>query len=556
LVYVGCAVVVAVLVAGGLWLGLRPSRLSGCGNPTQLSVAVTPELGPVVQDAANRWTSDRRVPGRCVSIVVTAASPVDVAAVVAGKGHRVTGLDQPDGRTPRPDIWIPDSSVWLLRLRTADTNLVPATAPSLGTSPVVIAMPEPVATSLGWIGARLTWPVVLQQMVTDKRLHVGIVNPNRDAAATSTLVALGDAVSAFGSDGGKVAVDTLHSFADGGVPAPAALLIRFPTKADQQSLAAGLALAPLPEQAVLAYNASHPGVRLTALSLDPAPAGLDYPYVVLPRLPADRAEAAAGFLRAVTDNAFRAQLGQLWIRSPDGTPGPDFPVARAMPAPPSAVPDASAITKALSNWAEITRRDRMLAVIDVSGSMQSPVPTAGGATREQVAVAAAKGGLALFENSWEVGLWIFAAGLDGDKDYQQLVPIGPLSTQRGALNAALDTVAPKPNRATGLHDTILAAYRAMQDGWAPGRGNSVVVITDGKNDDPNGLTQDQLLAELKKTADPKRPIQVILLGIGTEVTEADLSPIPQVTGGAAYVTADPAQIGNIFTKALALHPGR
>ena len=539
------ALVLAAVATLGAWLGLRPAGLTGCSGAVQLSVAATPELAPAIRNAAARWSDTG--PGHCVSVLVTAAAPADVAAAVAGpQSARSSGLGPPDGHTRVPDVWIPDSSIWLQRLRPVRADLVPATAPSLGTSPVVLAMPEPVATSLGWFGARLTWPVLLQQLATDKQLHAGIAEPDRDATATSALLALDGVVSALGTDGKKMGVDAIRAFDAGWAQVPATLVVRFP---------AALGLAPLSEQAVLAYNANHPGVRLAALSLDPAPTALDYPYVVLPRLPADRADAAGKLLSALTDSAFRTDLDRAWIRPPDGSAGPDFPASRAMFVPPGAVPDLGAITDVLSNWNEITRKARMLAVIDVSGSMLTPVPTAGGATREQVAVAAAKGGLALFDDSWEVGLWVFSAGLDAGKDYQQLVPIGPLTSQRDRLNAALDTIQPRRSGATGLYDTILAGYQTVQRDWDPGRGNSVVVITDGKNDDPAGLTRDQLLAQLREVADPQRPIQVILIGIGTDVTEADLSPIPQVTGGAAYVAADPAQIGDIFTRALTLHPG-
>ena len=89
---------------------------------------------------------------------------------------------------------------------------------------------------------------------------------------------------------------------------------------------------------------------------------------------------------------------------------------------------------------------RMLAVIDVSGSMATKVPTAGGATREAVTVAAARAGLGLFDDRWSVGLWTFSTNLDGTLPYKQLVPIGPLSTGRPAMQSALARIAPIPQR--------------------------------------------------------------------------------------------------------------
>jgi Ca-activated chloride channel homolog len=191
-------------------------------------------------------------------------------------------------------------------------------------------------------------------------------------------------------------------------------------------------------------------------------------------------------------------------------------------------------------------------VLDVSAAMAVPVPAAGGLTRQQVAVQAAKGGLELFDPSWTVGLWVFSSNMDGDRDYSQLVPIGPVSEQKGQLASALDAVAPKVDGATGLYDTVLAAYKELRRGWDPGRGNTLVVITGGRNNDPNGLSLDALVTELRRNSSADQPTQIIFIGIGTDVSEPDLKKITAVTGGAVFVTQDPLKIGEIFVKALAL----
>ena len=152
------------------------------------------------------------------------------------------------------------------------------------------------------------------------------------------------------------------------------------------------------------------------------------------------------------------------------------------------------------------------------------------------------------------GVWTFSTLLDGENDYKELVPIGPLSSQRSQLAAALTTIRPKPNGDTGLYDTILAGYKALQAGWDPGRVNSLVIMTDGQNDDKHGVTLDQLIGALKQIVDPKRPIQVIAIGIGTGVSRDELQKITSATGGGVFITADPSQIGDIFLQAIALRP--
>jgi hypothetical protein len=142
----------------------------------------------------------------------------------------------------------------------------------------------------------------------------------------------------------------------------------------------------------------------------------------------------------------------------------------------------------------------------------------------------------------------------GNQDYQELLPIRKMSEQRPNLIAALGTVKPIPTGDTGLYDTVLAAYKTVQSGWDPAAVNSVVLLTDGQNDDPSGVTLDQLIAELEALKDPNRPVQVIALGIGDEVSQAELERITNTTGGGTFIARDPSAIGPIFLQALSLRP--
>ncbi|HEX6497629.1 MAG TPA: substrate-binding domain-containing protein [Micromonosporaceae bacterium] len=558
----------AVVVAG--WGGYRLLTGSGCGGRLPLAVAAAPDIAPAVEAAANRWTEGgAAVDGTCVTVTVTAADPAEVAAAIAGQqGATLDGVGQPSGKVRVPDVWVPDSSTWLARLAAATRADPAGLGPSIASSPVVLAMPQPVAATLGWPDAKLTWPALLQKVTGDGRLRTGIVEPARDASGLSGLLALATAANAAGANAQQATIAALRSLAAGRSALRADLLARFPRSTNATALASGLGAAPLPEQAVIAYNSAQPPVPLAALYLDPAPLPMDYPYTVMPSLPRPTAAAADGLRAVLTGAAFRDDLAHQGLRGPDGTAGNGFALPQGAPTKASVsapdpdpssgagsaagAPAANAVDRLLSTWSAVTLPGRMLAVIDVSGSMTTPVPTAGGATREQVTIAAAQRGLALFDDSWQLGLWTFSTNLDGAKDYRQLVPIGPVATQRGQVMAALSAIRPKPNGSTGLYDTALAAYKTVQQGWDPGRVNSVVLMTDGQNEDPQGITLDQLTAELKKIADPKRPVEMICIGIGNEVSQAELDRIAKAGGGAAFVAPDPSKIDDIFLKAIAM----
>lgn len=566
------AVVVLVLglVAGGGAFGALRYLSSGCSDQTRLTVGAAPEIVPALQHAADRWAAGASANRQCVSVSVVAAAPVDVALALANSsGVRMTGLSplgtpSPDGSPPPApptpaaaptfDVWVPDSSTWLSRVRTAAPSLVPADARSIATSPVVLAMPEKTAQGLGWWPDHMpTWSTLLGLLTSGAHLNVGIVAPSRDAAGLSSLIALDSAAESLGVTGSEAKVAVSLALHDDEVPAESDLLSKFPGSTDDAAMAAGLTAAPLAEHSLIAYDAQSPAVRLAALYVDPAPEALDYPYAVMPTATGERARLATQLRDSLTGDDYVADLGSAGLRGADGLAR--FPALPGSPATITTKPlDGTVVADVLTTWVSLARPSRMLAVMDVSGSMSTPVPTAAGKTRAEVAIDAARRGLGLFPDSWSVGLWTFSTNLDGNKDYLQLLPIRPMPEQRPNLEHALQTIKPIPQGDTGLYDTVLAAYQTVQQGWDPASVNSVVLLTDGQNDDANGITLNQLISSLKAVMDPRYPVQVIIVAIGDQVSLPDLNKITNTTGGHTFPASDPSQIDKIFLDALLVRP--
>ncbi|GAA4707101.1 VWA domain-containing protein [Phytohabitans rumicis] len=558
-----------VVVVGGSWFGYRQLAGNRCTGDVKLAVAAAPEIAPAVRSTVESWKAGGgSADGTCVTVAVTEVNSVDMAAVLAAEhGVGLAGVGGPNGTTTVPDVWLPDSTSWLVRLKTAAAGFTPTDGASIARSPVVAAMPEPIAESLGWPDKKVGWADLLAKITTGTGLRTGIVEPTRDSAGLSGLLSLSAAAGSV-KDAAQAQTAALRSLAIGRSALRDDLVAKFPQAADAASLASGLSVAPLSEEDVIAYNAKKPPVPLAALYVEPTPAPLDYPFAVMPGIDAAKISAAAAVHDALDSGEFRDRLGAQGLRAPDGTWGSGFTAPTGAPSPaggpPSASPnnggtaaggiDPASVDRSLATWTAVTAPGRMLAVMDVSGSMLETVPGANNATRMQVTLAAAERGLSLFDDSWALGLWIFSTELDGSRDWRQLVPIGPLSSNRGKALSELKKVEPKSDGDTGLYDTILAAYKTVQEDWASDRVNSIVLFTDGKNDDPNGVSEQALLNQLKSLSDNKRPVQVIILGIGDGVDEAALKRITKVTGGGVFVTKDPTKIGDIFLKALALRP--
>jgi Ca-activated chloride channel family protein len=564
-----------VVVLAGSWLGYQKFAGDGCSGQIRLTVAAATEIAPAVQQAATQWIKDgANVNGTCVAVSVTGINPGTEAAAVA-REHKVAllGLGAAPASVTVPDVWIPDSTTWLMRLKSQATGFQPTDGTSIAESPIVVGMPQPLAQqAFQWPDKKVGWKDLLEKMTSSTTVRTGIVDPNRDAAGLAGLLALG---SVAGADqaGQQKAVGALRALALGSSSIREDLLAKFPRAADANDIASSLGAAPMSEEDVVAYNAQKPPVELAALYLEPTPPALDYPYLVMPEVDLQRSTAATGLRQMLQKAEFKTTLAQFGLRGPNGTIGPGFklPVGAPAASPPASASaaaggsdggtaaaglDSSAINQTLGRWAAVTVPGRVLAVFDVSGSMLTKVPTAGNKTRAEVTQGAAAQGLELFDDQWSVGMWLFSTDMVGTRPWVQKVPILPLSSGRSLLQAAIPQITPKRDGDTGLYDTALAAYEAVQKGWQPGRVNSVLLFTDGQNENPGGLTRDDLIAKLKKIKDPTRPVRMVIIGIGNSVDRAELESITAATdAGGVFIAPDPAKIGEIFLEAIASRSG-
>src|SRR3954468_4863226 len=257
---VGAAMAIVVVLAGS-YLGYQRLSDSGCTGAIRLTVAAATEIAPAVDQTAQRWVQDgANVNGTCVAVTVNPVNPATMAAAVAGE-HRVTlnGLGTAPESVKVPDVWVPDSSTWLLRLKQEAPGFVPTDGKPVAQSPVVVAMPQPVAEQLGWPTKKLGWKDLLAQLTTSTQLRTGIVDPNRDAAGLAGLLALGQAAGT-GPQAQNAKVGALKALAQSSSALRDDLLQKFPHSANANDIATSLSAAPLSEEDVIGYNAERPPV--------------------------------------------------------------------------------------------------------------------------------------------------------------------------------------------------------------------------------------------------------------------------------------------------------
>jgi hypothetical protein len=518
------ACVVAVLVAGGITWWLAGSG-GGCDTRRSVAVTVAPELGTLTKQLL---ANPIQLPdSTCAVASVNAQAPLqtvgDLGALDAGA---------------LPAVWVPDSSLWSARAGKAKLMA----DGSMGSSPVVLATSRAVADALGWTAQPPSWS---QALTTGRPLAVPDL-----AASAEGLSALGAVHSSLG--GG--------ADADNAVVAAVLAAARTTPIAPADALAAGAAgkadapIVPVSEQEVFRANQDAKDPSLIAVYPAEGSPVLDYPVLRVGERTGAAKDATDAVIRALTSDRAQTAVRKAGFRGRGGEApaGEQTGIQKAAPTPLAL--DPAEVQGLFARLSSLAKPSRLLAVFDVSTSMRAPV---GARTRATLARDSAKSALGLFPDNAAIGIWAFARKLDGDTDWTELVPTRTLATdaggrpQRDVLAQALDSI---PTRlspgGTGLYDTTLAAVRSARTNYDPAAVNSVVIITDGKDEDEQSIGLAGLLQTLGSEVDATRPVKVIGIALGPDADMDALKQIATATGGAAYSAVDENDLQKVLFDAL------
>ncbi len=493
-----------------------------CADPAQIQLATTPEMQSPLEAAAKSLAAKGGKDGTpCLQVTVSAAPSAKIARDVA------------HGSDNRPDLWVPDSSLWVAQAD--DGQSVPSVAvPSIATSPmVIVSRRDNFADTSSW----------LRIMAANEP---ALLDPLNTSPGALTLLAVQSERQKTSASDGQVS-QLIVPLAQrlGSMAKPFTDVNALFGRADQDG---SKTVVPASEQSFVKYQEAHPEAQLRAIQPDTGTLYLDYPIVVTAKSDTDAANDAAQALATelLTDSATQAR-DQAGFRDTTLNPlagGRGVGDVNQLPKP-----TTQSIETTLQSWTRLSLSSHSLAVIDISGSMAEKVGTK---TRMQLTIEAAAGGLSLFPDSAQLGLWTFSTTIGQDKaDYKPLVPIAPLSKrQRSKIVDQLKIQHPIPNGGTGLYDTAIAAVRQVRQDYKSNAVNTVLLFTDGKNDDPGSPTLAEAVQALKAGQDDSRPVRIIALGIGPEANIDELSALAGATGGTAYVARNPSDLKTVFIDAL------
>ena len=510
--------VVALVTGFVLW---RTGAV-GCGDRTSVAVASDPSMTSALQSVAQQASADS-----CFDYQVSGVAGAEVPG-------QLTSGEQ------APDLWVADSQIQARRVLTQvrrDLNLV---SPSIATSPTVVVGKD--------VPELNSWVDVMK--LPDLRTGSPIDTSTGDAPIVGALTEV---------NGGALTEDELTSAMT--VLAVQQNNARLENDSDGARLnlanATGVPVVTT-EQQYLLYMRTHSDAGLTASVPADGTVMLDYPMVNTASTSRQDTAAEAGQAlmdRLASDDGLAA-LNESGYRNPDGDPLPDNAgvgqVQRLQ------LDDPSQVDKAIRQWQVLGVPIRTLVVQDTSGSMAAP---AGDTTRAELLIDASMTGLNLFPNNASIGGWAFGIDKGGPgQDWKWMSPIKRLDansagggTHRDQLGRAVQRgLAPSQlGGGTGLYDTTLAAFKEVQNSYDPNYSNSVIIMTDGQNEDPDSISLDELLSELKSLEDPARPVLILTIGISDDADTDALEQIAEATpGGSTYVAETPEDIQNVFVDAI------
>jgi Ca-activated chloride channel homolog len=548
-----------------------------------ITVVASSEKAALLQRIAGEYNGARHtVDGSCAqATVVSKASGDAEAALARGWDAHLDG--------PRPDVWTPAASAWAVLLQQQLIRLdkpspVPASTPSIAQTPLVIAMPRPMAQALGWPSKPLGWSDLFR-LATDPRgwgsvghpewgrFTLGKTNPHLSTSGLNATIASFFAATGLSSDLSVARVRSpraqqfVRQIESSVVHYGDTTLTFLSNMAKADAAGKGLSYVSavtVEEKSVWDYNQGNPSGDPSTLGVaakphDPLVAIYpkdgtlvsDSPYVVLsePWVDKTRRAVAADFLAYVRSPVGQSAFQSAAFRTYDGRAGdPITPDNGLLPAGPPVLlsPPTPPVLQAISDsWDNLRKRARVLVVIDVSGSMGTTVGESG-KTKLDLARDAATVAIRRFAPDDLVGLWIFSSNF-GAHPYRQLVPIGPASRTVPAMVSEIGRL--EPTDGTALYATIRAAGASMLRDFDRGKINAIVVLTDGQNEYPADSDLDSLVGQLHgENLDTS--VRVFTVGYGADADVAALTAIAEASSAAYYNAADPTSISKVLTSVL------
>ena len=530
-------------------------------------------------------------------------APVDVGS---GEANRLLKDGWPTDQTvkPQPVLWSPASTSWINDVADSEGEALVPNAQSFARTPVVFAMPEPMARTLGWpdepLGIKDLHDMCLDPQGWGKfggasalwgSFRIGKTNPNTSTTGLNTL--LMQSYAASGKQAGLAEADlaaaeqfsrefescVIHY----GDTTGNVLKRVYDRDLNGQPLDYVSAIA-VEETSVINYNIGNPtsavlktndegkqyitdpaqpivppSEKLVAIYPEEGSLQSDNPIVALggpnaPWVTEDQRIAGEAFIKFVLSDTAQEVLDDFGFRKLDpaaslaGLFTPENGVNPDLPAIMLEQPSVSVVAAAKDQWEQIRKPSSVLVLVDVSGSMGDDAGN--GQSKMKAAIESANATFKHFRPTDELGVWAFTTDVESavGKNVIELREVKPIGGDAENLRREMEKL--QPVKGTPLYDSVSKAYKYMSDRAEPGRINAIIVLSDG-NDEGSTMSLDKLLRELKSSSEggDESLVRVFPISYGQAVT-GPLTDIAEATGGQVFDASDARRINLVFQSVV------
>jgi Ca-activated chloride channel family protein len=522
---------------------------------------------------------------KCADII-----PTNVAS---GTAARLLNAGWPENETdqPKPVIWSPASTSWTSQVADSRGASLVANPVSFARTPLVFAMPEQMARTLGWPSKPVGYKT-LHDLCLDPNgwgrfggstalwgpFRLAKTNPFSSTSGLNTL--LGQSYAASGKKDKLTEADVSASkqFSKDfescvihyGDTTGNVLQRLYERDQDGRSLGYVSAVA-VEETSIVNYNLGNPtssvvekGQKLTPprkrlVAVYPPEGSLqsNNPLVVLGPdanwiTPAQR-KAATAFQQFVVTPPAQALLGDYGFRpvNPSTKPGglitPENGVDPTQPKVQLPNPPTPVIAAAQQAWNQFRKGSKVLFLMDVSGSMDEDAGD--GKSRMDLAIKSTQDSLDHFRPSDEVGVWAFTTGLKSSVG-EDIAVVHPVEAgHRETLKQDIGNLTPLDG--TPLYDATWTAYKDMKRHAEPGRINAIIVLSDGEDTD-SSLSLDQLTAKLRSTTEGEEvaPVRIFPIVFSQDAAPQALTDMAEASGGQVFNASDPRRLSLVMQQVV------
>ena len=504
---------------------------------------------------------------------------------------------------PRPVVWSPAASSWgqIVNQKRIDggQQAIVGTGDPFMVTPLVIAMPKPMADALGYPANAVGWSDILK-LATDPQgwgslghpefgpFRLGKTNPNFSTSGLNALIAQtyaasGKTTGLSTEDLDKPDVVAFGSGVESAVVHYGDTTLTFLNNlyaADQRGTALNYVSAvAVEEKSVIDYNLGNPdGVlspgeqprppKVPLVAIYPKEGTLfsDSPYFILnaPWVNQKQKDAAKVFEDFVKQPDNQQQVLSFHFRPGNSAVPVGDPIVAANGVDPNQpqtlleVPQPKVLTTLLDKWAAQRKKAKVTLVLDVSGSMGDPAdpkrPDLG--SKLDLAKQAIRDAVGLFSADDDISFVIFSTGLGPQQNQNvvELVASGRVADVGEHLRTAVEGLSPQAN--TPLYDVTQQTYKAAVAAFDPSRINAVVLLTDGQNDDGNSDDDQNQLQDLLATlrsgneGQTSHAVRVFPIAYGSDADVATLKAIADASNSTSYSAKDATTISQVLTAVI------